>query len=445
MKDEWFRWEREAAIHLLFPTLEAFYQPLFKYSGVIAPTMVLIFKKGVVTWCIQEKAFFDYGRKFLNIYKDPKKEKMMAKDIEKALMFLKRLERQQEKTNFQNLPNKDLINQHRELYKAFLDYYTMGAIGTPLSFVAESDLRAKGLTEEELNILTTPSQISYVSRADDYLLKTKNIKEFINKYFWINNNYSATCVVSEEEIKKRLNSLLSKSSTFSSNAKVKVKVKLSRGYKRLVELLKHYAIYKDDRKKEILIYLHYVDRILKEIARRMNLDIDEVRASFPWEIGDILRAKLTKEKLEKRLQYSVIAWEKNKDKASVLNEKDGKKWEQKTLSKVNGKIKEIKGNAASPGRVRGKVKILFKAGESGQLKKGEVLVTFMTSPDFMPAIRKCSAIVTNLGGVTCHAAIISRELKLPCIVGTKFATQILKDGDLVEVDANKGVIKILKN
>ncbi len=59
-------------------------------------------------------------------------------------------------------------------------------------------------------------------------------------------------------------------------------------------------------------------------------------------------------------------------------------------------------------------------------------------------MRKAKAIVTDEGGVTCHAAIVSRELKIPCIVGTKIATRVLKDGDLVEVDADKAVIKILK-
>jgi len=67
----------------------------------------------------------------------------------------------------------------------------------------------------------------------------------------------------------------------------------------------------------------------------------------------------------------------------------------------------------------------------------------MTSPDFIIAIKKCSAIVTNLGGITSHAAIISREFGIPCIVGAKNATEILKTGDLVEVDADNGIVKII--
>ena len=65
----------------------------------------------------------------------------------------------------------------------------------------------------------------------------------------------------------------------------------------------------------------------------------------------------------------------------------------------------------------------------------------MTDPRYVPAMKKAAAIVTDEGGITCHAAIVSRELKKPCIIGTKIATKVLKDGDEVEVDAEKGVVK----
>jgi len=79
------------------------------------------------------------------------------------------------------------------------------------------------------------------------------------------------------------------------------------------------------------------------------------------------------------------------------------------------------------------------------MKKGDILVAGQTRPTLMTAIHKAGAIVTDEGGIISHAAIISRELKKPCIIGTKIATKILKDGDLVEVDANNGIVKILKD
>ena len=78
------------------------------------------------------------------------------------------------------------------------------------------------------------------------------------------------------------------------------------------------------------------------------------------------------------------------------------------------------------------------------MKKGDILVSIATNPNLVSAMKKASAIITNAGGLTCHAAIVSRELNIPCIVGTKVATKVLKDGDLVEVDADEGMVKILK-
>lgn len=72
-----------------------------------------------------------------------------------------------------------------------------------------------------------------------------------------------------------------------------------------------------------------------------------------------------------------------------------------------------------------------------------ILVAVTTHPDYVPAMRKAVAIITDEGGITSHAAIVSREFCIPCIVGTKMATKILNDGDLVEVDANNGVVKKL--
>lgn len=105
------------------------------------------------------------------------------------------------------------------------------------------------------------------------------------------------------------------------------------------------------------------------------------------------------------------------------------------------KGQDIIGQSAFPGKVRGKVRVIFNPHTVKSYTKGVILVTGMTSPDFIPLIKKSSAVITDTGGITCHAAIVSRELKIPCIIGTKVATQFLKDGDRVEVDADREIIK----
>jgi len=105
---------------------------------------------------------------------------------------------------------------------------------------------------------------------------------------------------------------------------------------------------------------------------------------------------------------------------------------------------ELPGVIANAGFTRGFVRIVLDNSEINKVKAGDILVSSMTTPDFVPAMEKASAFITDEGGVLCHAAIISREMQKPCIIGTGRATTVLKDDDLVEVDANRGIVRILK-
>jgi len=100
----------------------------------------------------------------------------------------------------------------------------------------------------------------------------------------------------------------------------------------------------------------------------------------------------------------------------------------------------LQGQGASPGIASGDVVIIRDVKDAGKVKEGDILVTQMTNPDMVPAMRKVAAIITDEGGMTCHAAIVSRELGTPAIVGTKTATQVLKTGQTVTVDGEKGLI-----
>ena len=119
----------------------------------------------------------------------------------------------------------------------------------------------------------------------------------------------------------------------------------------------------------------------------------------------------------------------------------GNKKEAKGMTgqRQNAKIL-VQGQGAAPGIASGKVVIIRDVKDTGSVKEGDILVTRMTNPDMVPAMRKVAAIVTDEGGMTCHAAIVSRELGTPAVVGTKTATNVLKNGQLVTVDGEKGLI-----
>ncbi len=106
---------------------------------------------------------------------------------------------------------------------------------------------------------------------------------------------------------------------------------------------------------------------------------------------------------------------------------------------------EFKGLPACRGVARGIAHVMEDASKIADFKEGEILITYMTTIEFIPAFRKASAIVTDEGGMSCHAAIISREFKLPCVVGTKIATRAIKTGDEIEVDATRGIVKIISS
>jgi phosphohistidine swiveling domain-containing protein len=112
-------------------------------------------------------------------------------------------------------------------------------------------------------------------------------------------------------------------------------------------------------------------------------------------------------------------------------------------------IEEFKGNIACKGKAKGEVTVFYWSEldivkKMREMKEGNILVAGQTRPFLMPAIRKAGAIITDEGGITSHAAIVSRELGIPCIIGTKDATKILKDGDIIEVDADRGIVRKIK-
>lgn len=171
------------------------------------------------------------------------------------------------------------------------------------------------------------------------------------------------------------------------------------------------------------------------------------------QLGDLTVVLTTQEitfekippKIELKKRYERYFFGNNQLFVGKTHSQIEKKFGIKFQVEVIDKTRQLKGDIAQKGIVRGYVRRVMGHKQINQIKKGEILVSPMTMPDFLPAMKKAAAFVTDEGGVVCHAAIVARELKKPCIVGTKFATQILKDGDYIEVNANKGIINILKD
>lgn len=165
---------------------------------------------------------------------------------------------------------------------------------------------------------------------------------------------------------------------------------------------------------------------------------------------------LTQEEFEKYLKNGSLPKEsvlKPRYQLSVLYFNDGilkveslpasVNIEKMVFEKALKNRESVAGIVAYKGKVSGKIRVVSNPHEVGIFNEGDILVTGMTRPEFLPVMQKAGAIITDAGGILCHAAISAREMKKPCIVGTQIATSFFHSGDLVEVDADAGVISVL--
>lgn len=187
---------------------------------------------------------------------------------------------------------------------------------------------------------------------------------------------------------------------------------------------------------------HVFPHFWKAAAKCLSIEDSELLScTTPLELKAIIEGEMSVEPsvLEKRKKWCAF-WE---DSTTGVVEFE---YNQETLKDLPlfgtySEQKEVTGTVAYKGIVRGRVRVLNSSEDITDFMEGDIVVSFNTNPSLMPALIRCGGIVTDEGGIMCHAAIISRELKKPCITGTKIATKIFKDGDIVEVDADNGLVR----
>lgn len=335
----------------------------------------------------------------------------------------------------------------------------LSAIIDPLEYRSEN-------FNEEISLLDIAIDLRKINRRNinsiaDWPESVKNkFQRHCLTYTSLPFGYKTGLVWTEKDFLKRLRTMLKADPAASKKLKlgeIKEKIivrdrilnslRLPGEIKNLVQALRKLA-YLQELKKTMQTRSHPALQLVikKEIARRLGLEIKYLDYLSDQEIGSLLKSGRAgsglKKELASRESFSVLIIRNMK--YSWLTGRVAKQFIKTNglLLDVSG-VKEIRGQAASPGRVKGRVKICQYSTEINKIKTGDILVTAMTTPDFVPAMRKAAAIVTDEGGITSHAAIVARELGKPCIIGAKVAAKVLHDGDLVEVDADKGIIRKL--
>jgi phosphohistidine swiveling domain-containing protein len=465
--------------HIIYYALHACTVTLKKVFPVTCNNVFVFCRDGHLEWVYDEAHLDDVALYLINnAEKNPDFIKnfysQWKKYFEGYIQFCKKVDR----TDLSKLSDKEFLSYYHKFTELYCLEYSLSMLCDHFSFYSEHELKEK-LSQEDFIILTTPSITSFVSEEQTSLLKIyqnllskgKSIREIskkdkliskqltahLKKYFWISNTYKFPQKMTEDyfisklehtqkdsiDVKKRLTEIsnFSKETKTSKQTLLK-KIKLDNRTKLIITLIDVFADIHDKRKKANLMASSYAYFFMNELSRRTKIPIESLKFVMPPEVDEILKAKsIDKKLIEPRMQSWVVYYVDNEFGMLDSNESENL---YKNMFNENIDTNEIKGITASPGRAIGRAKIIYHSTASSKMEKGDILIASMTRPDYMPAIHKAAAIVTDEGGITCHAAIISRELKIPCIIATKIATKVLKDGDLIEVDATHGKVKILE-
>ncbi len=210
----------------------------------------------------------------------------------------------------------------------------------------------------------------------------------------------------------------------------------------MIAIISHIFAWQDRRKSNILKGIHSAEPVLRACAERFSIPFDHIRFLVPEEVerlGDIF----FHQELAKRSTL-FVDYSSYEGPQVLYTGSDAEMFVSGLENDVNNVQDNIKGSTGYKGCVQGIARVCLSLESIEDFKEGEILVASMTRPEYVTAMKKAIAFVTDEGGITCHAAIIAREMKKPCIIGTKNATKVIKDGDMIEVDADTGIITVLR-
>ncbi len=202
-------------------------------------------------------------------------------------------------------------------------------------------------------------------------------------------------------------------------------------------------VYLKDHYKFVVNRLQYAgEPLFQELGKKAGVSASLIKDMLPAEVKKaVIEKSIDRAVIEERVKKYVICPDKD-NKSIILTGKDADEFEKMFL-RVDMAQKEFKGRIACKGKGVGRARIVTSPKDFHKMEQGDILIVMNTSPDFVPIMKRAAAIVAEEGGITGHVSVVSREFGIPAVVGITQITKIIKDGDMVEVDAEKGIVKIL--
>ena len=302
---------------------------------------------------------------------------------------------------------------------------------------------SKEETDAIMDKLNIPLEDNFYKKEEYDLVTAKDLKKHVKEYEWIKSRYGSYHPYTVEEAKEKLGKIDKKSFLKhwdEEKQKIKDVIKKAKklaGEGHLIDVMQFIVYYRTQRTDVFNKAFYLFIPSLRKLAKKKGLTYEQLINCTKREIlGKQPPVDVINERIRGFTQTIFNG------KIETFSGEESRRIKEILKEDVSG-IKELKGSIASRGFAKGTVKIVLHRDDFGKVKEGDILVASMTTPEMVSTMKKAAAFITNEGGITCHAAIISRELKKPCIIGTKIATKVLHDGDVVEVDANKGIVRKL--
>ena len=475
-------------------SMETICNDMVNKVGFNADEILLFYQNNIHHCFLSQESYVRVGRGIAdNIHNDPKLADKLVEGQKKTGKVLVDFCKQVYRDVSSKTTNKDLVEifikyekYYKDLYSGygwvwiFEDFYIgdlLSIVESKLTNKAEAanildaitkeltamvaTVERKALLELGLEIIKNDKWIEILQTEDEGVIKNdENLYALLKKheedYFWVIRDYEDP-ILDVPKIVKRLSEYLKTDinkeydelvETLEKNEKLRNKYlkELDFSKKELdsIKSMRRVAYLKELRKHYVSESLYYFDKILLEIGKRLFLSINQVRHMRTKDVKEALLEEVDfSHELNERIKLSL--WHCNTGGDTNLFVGDQAQELFDKFCAVDENATEFVGMAVSPGVARGPVKIIMNPDECDKVKAGDVIVSVQVVPSFSTAIMKAGALVCDGGhGITTHPATLAREAGIPGVIQTRFVRKALKDGDMVEVDGNKGTVKLIK-
>ena len=454
-----FNWDRRMSYEKIRLFDHAIQFDLSDLTNIDLGLQIYRVKNGVVSHWRQKVSFDKFMEKLIRLFNDPEYAGTIKKYtpyIRDSLGELKRLAQRED--NYSKLSDEDLLSHYDEFCEferrsSFMNHLLFMHLEKALTTVISGLLPDK-IQLDILSLQTKEIPIdAYHRDICLHILGQISFRELYHAYMHIGLQDVFGSPLSEEALRKDIDSF---EDIDVNNYLKDLEDKYNnqrRGVKEVLEswkknehvhaLLSYFCLYSNEKEWKNFFRERStlkLSRLLEEMGKRKSWSVEEISYLTAEEkrmlfSGDMENLEVVRSRKEDCM-YLIY-----KNKIEVITDKE-------ILSlfdmKTGNSFIPLKGNKACGGKVRGRVSIILSNEDFHKFEEGDVLVAPTTRPEFVPIMDRASAIVTNEGGILSHAAILSRELEIPCIVGTDLATKVLRDGDIIEVDADNGVVNLIE-